>query len=140
MYVRRHLLFGWGSLLFFLTLGLILEAFHGFKIGWYLNVTNESRRLMLTLSHAHGALLGLVHIAFALTLRAQQLELKEWVGAVSLSLVGASVLLPGGFLLAGFFIWGGDPGLGVFVAPVGGLLFLLAIATIVRGLWREPKV
>src|SRR4030095_671769 len=66
--VRRHLQFGWWSLLIFLTLGLTLEALHGFKESIYLNVSNEMRRLMWTLAHAHGTLLALVHIAFAVTL------------------------------------------------------------------------
>ena len=60
-YVRRHLRFGWWSVLVFLTLGTALEVMHGFKVDWYLNVANETRRLMWTLAHAHGVLLGLVH-------------------------------------------------------------------------------
>src|SRR5688572_24062207 len=65
MVVRRHLRFGWFSLLVFLTLGLMLEALHGFKVQAYLNVMNETRRLMWTLAHAHGAMLGLAHLGFA---------------------------------------------------------------------------
>lgn len=53
-YARRHLRFGWWSLLFFLTFGLGLETLHGLKVGWYLDVENETRRLMWTLAHAHG--------------------------------------------------------------------------------------
>src|SRR4026208_1542192 len=66
--VRRHLRFGWWSLLLFLSLGLTLEALHGFKASIYLNVSNEMRRWMWTLAHAHGASLALLHIAFAVTL------------------------------------------------------------------------
>src|SRR6185436_11283953 len=65
---RRHLRFGWWALLCFLTLGVVLEAMHGFKVQWYLNVANETRRLMWTLAHAHGVLLALVNILFGLTL------------------------------------------------------------------------
>ncbi|MFQ5556715.1 MAG: hypothetical protein ACE5GB_04305, partial [Acidimicrobiales bacterium] len=67
-FVQRHFRFGWWSLLLFLTLGIALETLHGLKIGWYLNVSNQTRRLLWTLSHAHGTLLALVHIAFAATL------------------------------------------------------------------------
>ena len=67
-FTRRHLRFGWWSLLGFLILGLALELLRGFKVGLYLDVPNETRRLMWTLAHAHGALLGLVHIAFAVSL------------------------------------------------------------------------
>jgi len=51
---ERHLRFGWWALLGFLTVGLVLEAFHGFKVGLYLDVPNQTRRLMWTLGHAHG--------------------------------------------------------------------------------------
>ena len=63
--VRRHLRFGWWSLATFGLLGLVLETLHGFKVGAYLDVSNETRRLMWTLAHAHGTLLGLVHLGFA---------------------------------------------------------------------------
>jgi len=53
----RHLLWGWWGLLVFLSLGIILEALHGFKVGAYLDVGNETRRLMWTLAHAHGTML-----------------------------------------------------------------------------------
>jgi hypothetical protein len=59
----RNLRFGWWSLLVFLSLGAVLEALHGFKIGWYVDVGNETRRLMFTLAQAHGTLLALVNIA-----------------------------------------------------------------------------
>ena len=67
-YVRRHLRFGWWSLLVFLTLGIVLEAMHGFKVAWYINVGMETRRLMWRLAHAHGAFLGLVHVALAMSI------------------------------------------------------------------------
>ncbi len=63
----RNLRFGWWSLLVFLSLGAVLEALHGFKIGWYVDVGNETRRLMFTLAHAHGTLLALVNIVAGLT-------------------------------------------------------------------------
>ena len=66
--VRRHMRFGWASLLAFLTLGLALEGLHGLKVGWYLDVASSTRRLMFTLGHAHGTLLALVNIAYALTI------------------------------------------------------------------------
>src|SRR5262245_7865048 len=66
---RHHLLIGWWGLLVFLTMGLVLEGFHGFKVGFYLDVANETRRLLWTLAHAHGTLLALINIGFALTVR-----------------------------------------------------------------------
>src|SRR6516162_5777746 len=71
---RRHLRIGWWSVLVFLTLGIALELLHGFKAGWYLDVSNSTRRLMFTLAHAHGTLLGLLNIAFAVSLS----HVPEW--------------------------------------------------------------
>ena len=71
----RNLRFGWWSLLVFLCVGAVLEALHGFKIGWYVDVGNETRRLMFTLAHAHGTLLALVNhydSCFKLGLTAQE--------------------------------------------------------------------
>ena len=48
--VRRHLAIGWWCLLLFLSLGIALESLHGLKLGWYLDVSNSTRRLMLTLA------------------------------------------------------------------------------------------
>jgi len=123
--IRRHLRFGWWSLLVFLTLGITLESMHGFKLGWYLDVSNETRRLMLRLAHAHGVLLGLLNLVFAATLRAA----PELVGRVrriaSPCLLGSGLLLPSGFLLGGLVVYGGDPGPGILLVPVGaGLLFV----------------
>ena len=59
-YPRRHLRVGWWSLLLFATLGLVLESLQGFKVRAYLDVSNETRRLMWTLAHAHGTLVGIV--------------------------------------------------------------------------------
>ncbi|MBI3415347.1 MAG: hypothetical protein HY043_08515 [Verrucomicrobia bacterium] len=124
---RKHLRCGWWALLFFLTLGILLEALHGFKVGAYLNVSNSTRRLMWTLAHAHGALLALINIAFGLTVRA----LTEWPAnrrsVASACLVGASVLLPGGFFVGGIVIYGGDPGLGILLVPLGALLLFIAV-------------
>ena len=125
--MKRHLRFGWWTLLLFLTLGLILEALHGFKAPLYLNVSNETRRLMWTLAHAHGTLLGLLHLAFASTVRL----LPEWAarerGAASVCLRAATWLMPGGFFLGGMFIHAGDPGLGILLVPAGGLFLFAAV-------------
>ena len=132
-YSARHLRFGWWSLLVFATLGLLLESFHGFKVRAYLDVSNETRRLMWTLAHAHGTLVALVHIAFALTLRAvPDLDLRH-PPLVSRALMGASMLLPGGFFLGGVQFYAGDPGLGVLLVPIGAALLLTAIFLVARG-------
>jgi hypothetical protein len=124
---RAHLRFGWWMLLIFLTVGLVLEALHGFKVGAYLNVSSETRRLMWTLAHAHGTLLALVNIGFALTVRL----LPEWAarerGIASVCLRGATLLMPIGFFLGGVFVYSGDPGLGIVLVPIGGLMLFVAV-------------
>ena len=132
-YLRTHLRFGWWSLLVFLTLGIVLEAMHGFKVGYYLNVSNSTRRLLFTLAHAHGTLLGLVHIAFGITVA----HLPGWSGIGrklgSGCLLAASLLLPGGFFLGGLIIHHGDPGLGILLVPLGAILLFAAVLACALG-------
>src|SRR2546423_8472329 len=124
----RNLRFGWWSLLVFLSLGGALETLHGFKIGWYVDVGNETRRLMFTLAHAHGTLLALINIAAGLTVRkVDRIELRP---PVSFALIWAAILLPAGFFLGGIIIYDGDPGLGVWLVPVGAILPFYNVARI----------
>ncbi|MFP6648915.1 MAG: hypothetical protein VB817_05620 [Pirellulaceae bacterium] len=132
LYVQRHFRFGWWSLLLFLSLGLVLEALHGFKVQSFLADQYEARRLVWRLAHAHGTLLGLVHIAYAYTLNVTGITSFKRARLASSCLNSASVLLPGGFFLGGIYIYDGDPGLGVFLAPIGGLALLVAVFCIAR--------
>ena len=129
----RQLRFGWWALLVFLSLGVALETLHGFKVGWYLDVASETRRLLWTLAHAHGTLLSLINLAFGLTARAR----PGWSGAprelASRCLLGATILMPAGFFLGGLFIYGGDPGLGIFLLPFGAALLFIAVLLTARG-------
>lgn len=123
----RHLRFGWWSLLLFLSLGIILEGFHGFKAGLYLNVSNSTRRLMWTLAHAHGTLLAIVNIVFGVTgtlLPTWELRSR---GLASACLMGGSILIPSGFFLGGTIIYAGDPGLGILLVPLGAILLFTAV-------------
>ncbi len=129
--IRRHLAIGWATLLVFLSLGLVLEVFHGFKVRWYVDLNNATRRLMWTLAHAHGVLIGLIHISFAATVHFRP-QAQQQRPLASTCLVLAGVLLPGGFLLGGLVIHQGDPGIGVFLTPIGGLLLFAAVAITVR--------
>lgn len=131
-YARRHLRFGWWSLLVFGAAGLGLEVLHGFKVQSYLGVSNDTRRLMWTLAHAHGTLLGVVHVLFGLTVRIAPDLAEHRRSLISNCLIGASVLLPGGFFLGGAVFYGGDPGVSVLVVPVGATLLLFALFTLAR--------
>lgn len=124
---RRHLRIGWWSLLLFLTLGIILEVLHGFKVGFYLDVTNSARRLMWTLAHTHGTLLSILNVVFALSVH----QISSWKEATrtlaSWCLLGALAFMPLGFFLGGVRIYGGDPGLGIFLVLPGAFLLFLAV-------------
>jgi hypothetical protein len=130
---RRHLRVGWWALLFFLSVGTALEAMHGFKVGLYLDVSNEARRLAWTLAHAHGSLLAILNLVFASTLQL----VPGWSSAsrvvASRCLIGALILLPTGFLLGGVFVHGGDPGLGILLVPPGAALLFVAVFLAARG-------
>ena len=130
----RQLRFGWWALVAYLTLGLALEALHGLKLGWYLDVGHEIRRLMFTLAHAHGTLLALVNIAAGLT--ARSVKGFELAPSASHALLWAGVLLPAGFFLGGVVIHDGDPGIGIIFVPIGGLLLLYGVARVERDLSR----
>lgn len=87
---------------------------------------------MWRLGHAHGTLLSLVHLAFALTLP----RLAPWpprrLAVASSALRAGSVLLPAGFVLGGVWIHGGDPGLGVLLVPLGAVALVVGVATVAR--------
>jgi hypothetical protein len=109
-------------------------------LGFYLDVANESRRLLWTLSHAHGALLSIVQLGFAGTL----FVLPQWTGVsvewASRFFMAALVLVPGGFFAGGLFIHAGDPGYGILLLPPGVLLLFTAVAITVyntRVAWQS---
>jgi hypothetical protein len=133
----RNLRFGWWSLLVFLSLGGMLEILHGFKIGWYVDVGSDMRRLMFTLAHAHGTALALVNIAAGLT--ARNIKGLPQPSSVSVSLIWAGVLFPVGFFLGGVVTYGGDPGLGIWLVPIAALLLFYSVFRIAVDLSRSSK-
>ena len=77
---------------------------------------------MFRLAHAHGPALSLVLIAAAIC---DRLELLCFGRVTSFGLRLAVVLLPLGFLLGGVWHFKDDPGIGIFLVPVGALLLLV---------------
>lgn len=135
--VRFHLRVGWWALLCFVGLGTLLETLHGFKLGFYLDVGNEARRLLWTLAHAHGALIALVHVAFAASLAIG----PDWSGPArrwaSATLLGALVAMPAGFFLGGAALHAGEPGLGILLVPPGALALFVAVLLTARGMHAD---
>ncbi len=115
---------GLWALAAFGSVGLLLEAFHGFKLGFYLEVAHETRRLLWRLAHAHGALLGLVNVTYALLARAWP-RLDD--ALASRALLTALMLMPLGFALGGAFASAGDPGASVGLAAAGGVALVFAL-------------
>ncbi|MCH2213136.1 MAG: hypothetical protein MK110_17660 [Fuerstiella sp.] len=128
LYTLRHIRLGWCLLVPFLVLGFGLEACHGLKVRWYLE--DEVRRLMWTLAHTHGTLLSVLHICFAVSLDRLVDHTSTWVRWVSMCLVSATILMPGGFFLGGVYTYEGDPGLGIWLVPVGATLLIAAIVRV----------
>ncbi len=134
--IRRHFRAGWTAILVFALLGFTLETLHGLKAGFYLDVDNETRRLVWRLAHAHGVLLGLLNLGFAASLHAGFGPAPGDQRRASLALLAAQVLLPLGFFAGGIWIHAGDPNLSVLIVPFGALALLLALAFCVRGVYR----
>jgi hypothetical protein len=132
-YARRHIRFGWWSLLVFATLGLVLEGLHGFKVRAYLDVSNETRRLMWTLAHAHGTLLSLINVVFGLSVRAAPETVAGREPIVSPALIAATIVMPVAFFMGGVAFFEGDPGIGVLLLPIGAFLLLAALFSLARG-------
>ncbi|MDP6794581.1 MAG: hypothetical protein QGG00_04220 [Verrucomicrobiota bacterium] len=129
---RRHYRLGWWSLFLFVCLGILLEGLLAFRVGWYLDVgDNETHRLMLRLGHAHGTLLSVLNIAFAASLPRLGMPAGARVLA-SRCLAGATLLVPGGFILGGLITHGADPGLGIILLPAGAVLLLVGIFAVAR--------
>jgi hypothetical protein len=123
---------GFWSLFGFAAAGLALETFHGFKAPFYLDVANDSRRLVWTLAHAHGVLLGGLNVLYAVAVRSMPELGVANRALISRSLTASTLLLPGGFFLGGFSFYAGDPGLGVLLVPAGAALLLVALALLAR--------
>ena len=91
---------------------------------------------MWTLAHAHGTLLGLVHIAFAASIAAVPTLPADAQRTAARFLNAATILLPGGFFLGGIRFYEGDPGVGVALVPIGAVLLILATLRLARSLGR----
>lgn len=130
---RRHFRFGWWALFAFAGLGLVLESMQGLRVGWYLDVSNETRRLMFRLAHAHGTLLAIVNLVFALSLDSRRFGPRIGDPKIPSACFGAAlILLPAGFFTGGLVIYDGDPGLGIMMVPVGALLFMVGALVVAR--------
>lgn len=126
-----HGRFGVTLLFVALAFGIVLETLHGFKAVSYL--MDPVRLEFWSLAHFHGIGLALVNLVIGSWAGSKLLENRF----TSVSLMAGSVLLPLGFLLGGIGHFDSDPGLGIFLAPVGAALVLYAIGALVLAAWRN---
>lgn len=134
--VTRHLRAGWAALALFAVLGTALELLHAVKSPVYVDAGRETTRLLLRLAHAHGTLLSLVNIAYALTLRARSGAAHS---LASTGLLASLVLVPGGFFVGAAWARGGDPGLGVVLVPAGALALVVGALAVARRVGQPPS-
>lgn len=136
---RRHALWGWMSLLVFLSLGIALETFHGFKVGFYLDPPNELRRELWRLAHAHGTLLGIINLLFAFSIsRFHWNSLPQaQFGSVLLRL--STLFMPAGFFFGGVSPSEGDPAPMIWLVPAGAVFLLGAVMLAAYHAWQWSR-
>jgi hypothetical protein len=115
----------WISIAVWMTLGLLLEGLLAFRSPAYLQ--DEVRREMFRLAHLHGGVLNLLLLAAAFYIRIYSPTMPS---IALLALRSGAVLMPVGFLLGGIWHYDSDPGPGVFLAPIGGLMLIFGIVSI----------
>lgn len=133
---RAALRYGWTAIAVFLLLGLFLESLHLFKAPLYMEV--HIRRELWTLAHAHGTLLGVLNVVFALCAGACIAD-EGKRGRASLTLRAGALLVPVGFFLGGIGNSEVDPSLAIVLVPAGALLVLHAVAVTAVGAWRTHR-
>lgn len=121
--LRSVLRLGFVLLAISLSLGVTLEALHGFKVQAYL--ASEMRRELWRLAHAHGTLLALLCLVFA-SVAERHVE-KAVRRSISRQIMAGAFLMPLGFFAGGILNSEGDPSLGIALVPIGALLLIVAL-------------
>jgi hypothetical protein len=120
--VRSLLLQSFIGIAAWMSFGLLLEGFIGFRVSAYMSVS--IRREMFQLAHTHGALLSLLLLLSALTI-SKDLVYPNKFSLLSLRI--GTILMPLGFLLGGIWTNKEEPNTLVFFAPIGGMLVILGV-------------
>jgi hypothetical protein len=89
---------------------------------------------MWRLAHAHGTLLGVLHVIYGLTVKAMP---EAGDALASICLLAALVLVPLGFFLGGVVTNAGDPGVMVFVVPPGAVALVIGVGLTIRAIARS---
>jgi hypothetical protein len=132
--VKGILIQAWVSIAVWMSFGLLLESLIGYRVPAYLR--DDLRREIFRLAHTHGTLLNLVLLGAALCIERNFVHPSK-TGLLSLR-IGA-VLMPVGFLLGGIWHTEGEPGLGVWLAPLGGILVILGVIDIAFSAFKNRR-
>lgn len=127
---------GWAMIAVFLLGGVVLESFHLVKLSLYVDA--RLRRELWTLAHAHGTLLGVINVIFALTASRYMNDETRRTRAAALLRLGTP-LVPLGFFLGGIGAAEGDPSIFIVLVPVGALLAAAAVGMLALDLVRGQR-
>jgi hypothetical protein len=123
---------GWASIALWMSVGLLLEGLLGYKIPAYLN--DPARRELFRLGHTHGTLLGILLVVAALVLERGAQVPK----AARTALQAGAVLMPAGFFIGGIWHSESDPGLAIWLVPIGALLVIYAAVAFTLAHFKKP--
>ena len=115
----------WFGLAFWMAFGLLVEGLIGFRSPAYLQ--DPVRREVFRLAHAHGTLLSILLLLANLYIQ-RGLASPPELGVLLLR-IGVFVM-PIGFLLGGIWHFESEPGIGIFLAPIGGVLVVFGVVTL----------
>jgi len=124
---------GWTSLLAWACIGLALESAHGLKLASYLD--DALTRELCTLAHAHGVGLALVAIVIG-ELGLPRLS-EDARRPVARATAFGTIAIPLAFALSAIGHPEGDPGIAIWIVPVGAFALIGALAAIAVSVWRR---
>jgi len=123
---------GWIGIAFWMSFGLLVEGLIGFRTPVYLQ--DPVRRELFRLAHTHGTVLSMLLLIVVLYL-AKNLIAPPLAALWSLRI--GTILMPVGFFLGGIWHYESDPGVFVFLAPVGGLMIIFGVIAIAASTFKK---
>jgi hypothetical protein len=109
-----------------------LEAYLGFRSSAV--TSDELRHRLWSLAHFHGAMLAMLNLIYA---RFADRESVPNRALASRALIAGSTLMPLGFFFGGASHPEGDPGIAIFLVPLGAVAILVAVAMQTVAAWRR---
>jgi hypothetical protein len=111
----------WLGIAVWMSFGLLLESLIGYRVPLYLN--DDLRRELFRLAHTHGASLNMVLLLAAICIERGLAAGNIAIWALRLGVI----IMPLGFLLGGIWHTESDPGIGIFLSPLGGVLVIFGV-------------